>query len=756
MTSQYSESDLASMTDAQLFATCVRLSKRHQMMEVWFDELDNEKAKLLRHRDMLTERIARMEAASGAGTGEKLPQSKPPKLLSQSTPGANTSVRPSSAELEVSSDSNSVSEKVSFAGSASKSTPLSIPEELLVCETANGTLRLTWFYDEVILEQVASKHHPLKQLSFEVRQQSEGTNGRLRTRVHPCECRLFQGGEEVREQSFDVEACIPNRVYSFSVRACAEIDGQAGIVYSPYSDVIKSGTSNHSTSSSILGLAKRGQASIPEEPHLSQLRDNMSKLPPMSHPALGQVVKRHDTTSATESKRNGKAEPKLSVEDILSDTLAPQTKKPETDPDTAELKLQRDAVGLRLEDAWKRAQNEDQSQRVPALAALPSRPPSLQTSGMDQVDKWMNKILSRGPLKPLTPQSGDTPFPLLSECAPLDTGASDLITPPVGPHSSNMLPLPASDESHINLASMDGLGPTVTSIRPLVQGDRRVGRGRSPLRPIVESTIQLSNPRVTPRDSGQNASMDMTMSIPSQRLTSDTMGLPMKSQTFVVQTTSEVFATGVAEKTPSTTVGGTVPRSASFNVVADRGTGYAPMPSHPRVTSSQVSTLQFGSSPSALVRANLPANSNSLSRQQGPPLPYGMGSHLNIGLDNSPFHRNDVSPPLGTTTLHTLPPPQRCAPAARSSPNTNTFGETGVGNSLGSSVGMQCVLKVLASDNKWEDLAFSTSDDLESQAMKFLHSKGLKVAFLSGMIAKMRSMINTGQTQGSVDIVDLI
>jgi len=69
---------------------------------------------------------------------------------------------------------------------------------------------------------------------------------------------------------------------------------------------------------------------------------------------------------------------------------------------------------------------------------------------------------------------------------------------------------------------------------------------------------------------------------------------------------------------------------------------------------------------------------------------------------------------------------------------------------------MQCVLKVLASDNKWEDLAFSTSDDLESQAIKFLHSKGLKVAFLSGMIAKMRSMINTGQTQGSVDIVDLI
>merc|ERR1712137_501072 len=182
------------------------------------------------------------------------------------------------------------------------------------------------------------------------------------------------GGEEVREQSFEVEACIPNRVYSFSVRACAEIDGQPGIAYSPYSDVIKSGTSNHSTSSNILGLAKRGQASIPEEPHLSQLRDNMSKLPPMSHPALGQV-KRHYTTSATENKKNGEAEHKLGVEDMLGDPPAPQTANTETNPDTVELRLQRDAVGLRLEDASKRAQNEDQSQRGPALAPLPSRPP---------------------------------------------------------------------------------------------------------------------------------------------------------------------------------------------------------------------------------------------------------------------------------------------------------------------------------------------------------------------------------------------
>jgi len=109
---------------------------------------------------------------------------------------------------------------------------------------------------------------------------------------------------------------------------------------------------------------------------------------------------------------------------------------------------------------------------------------------------------------------------------------------------------------------------------------------------------------------------------------------------------------------------------------------------------------------------------------------------------------------MGMATLHNLPPPPRSAPAAAEAAAAYSGGsgyEAGAGGGS-----MQFSLTVLTSDNRWETLAFSARDNLERQANAFLHSKGLKAAFRSGLVAKMQSMISTRQTSSSVDIVDLI
>jgi len=103
---------------------------------------------------------------------------------------------------------------------------------------------------------------------------------------------------------------------------------------------------------------------------------------------------------------------------------------------------------------------------------------------------------------------------------------------------------------------------------------------------------------------------------------------------------------------------------------------------------------------------------------------------------------------LGLGTLHNLPPPPRSAPAA----------ESGGGGPGPASAAKEPVhsLTVLTSDNRWETIAFSASDNLDSKGASFLRQKGLKAAFQSGLTSKMRTMIAQGQAQSSVDIVDLI
>merc|ERR1712039_810190 len=106
---------------------------------------------------------------------------------------------------------------------------------------------------------------------------------------------------------------------------------------------------------------------------------------------------------------------------------------------------------------------------------------------------------------------------------------------------------------------------------------------------------------------------------------------------------------------------------------------------------------------------------------------------------------------MGFGNMPDLPAPPRCAPAAEAA---GAYGGGFVDDLPGPS--RQFNLTVLTSDNKWETLYFSSSDDLDRRGSAFLQDNGLKAAFQTGLVQKMHSMISMGETNSSVDIVDLI
>jgi len=115
---------------------------------------------------------------------------------------------------------------------------------------------------------------------------------------------------------------------------------------------------------------------------------------------------------------------------------------------------------------------------------------------------------------------------------------------------------------------------------------------------------------------------------------------------------------------------------------------------------------------------------------------------------------DDPQGPFGMQTLHNLPPPPRSAPAAEEA--ASCYGRIhGLDNAPETNC-MSFTLTVLTSDSRWENLMFSARDNLEAAGSSFLQAKGLKTAFQAGLVSKMQSMITSGQTNSSVDIVDLI
>lgn len=102
-----------------------------------------------------------------------------------------------------------------------KQLALSTPEELMA-RVEDASIRLTWFFDEEMLEQLASGP---AELSFQIRQQSEGVGGRLRIREHSCAAVYAAKDGAVQEQSFLVEGCAPGRPYTFSICCRLQLPG---------------------------------------------------------------------------------------------------------------------------------------------------------------------------------------------------------------------------------------------------------------------------------------------------------------------------------------------------------------------------------------------------------------------------------------------------------------------------------------------------------------------------------------------------
>lgn len=282
------QAELSYMSLEQIVETCVRLDSRRQMMEILFGELQNEKSKLQRHQIMLSDRIARVEGSASVARPQAVPAPTPaypacaaptPRALGLAglahagaaqpleppplTVPERETERPAAAAAVAAVDAAATAAAAESAvaavaagvvasalcerlkpapGSAGE---LSAPEELLLKVKPPGIACLTWFYNEQVLEQLAAPDHPIRRLSFEIRQQSEGANGRLRSRIHACECQGLLDGEEVGEQSFEVDGCLPSKAYAFSVRARAEMDGRASPMYSAYADTVTLGAFSH-------------------------------------------------------------------------------------------------------------------------------------------------------------------------------------------------------------------------------------------------------------------------------------------------------------------------------------------------------------------------------------------------------------------------------------------------------------------------------------------------------------------------------
>jgi len=284
---EYQLQELSYMTHKQLVETCVRLESRREMMQILLEELHNERAKLQRHQTMVSDRITKVEGPAGSANVARLIQNfkvratsqvatstevhaemlggpgnlqdtkhcglfdAPASTVAEGTSSGGAALRGRSPDCSV---PNAVISEIDTTCDSVNGMPLSsevpaglgfhvcAPEELLARQAPSGVVTLTWFYNEELLERFADPHDAIRNLTFEIRQLSEGANGRLRSRNHVCPCRGLAEGQEVGEQSFEVEGLAFGRPYAFTVRACLKVDGYVAPIYSAPSETIAVGS----------------------------------------------------------------------------------------------------------------------------------------------------------------------------------------------------------------------------------------------------------------------------------------------------------------------------------------------------------------------------------------------------------------------------------------------------------------------------------------------------------------------------------
>eukprot|EP00929_Paragymnodinium_shiwhaense_P064557 TRINITY_DN32346_c0_g1_i1.p1 TRINITY_DN32346_c0_g1~~TRINITY_DN32346_c0_g1_i1.p1 ORF type:complete len:1368 (-),score=317.52 TRINITY_DN32346_c0_g1_i1:154-4257(-) len=250
--------DCSFMSDQQLAELCGRLDCRRQWMASLLLELQTENSKLVLHQATVSDRIAQAEAAHRrlleAGVAEPTTAGDLDPMMdadvscvsawNQEAAAADAAhvarVAAASADaapaMTESVQQDSEVQGPTAQASAAANEELPLPEDVLLRRSEDGEVTLSWFYDEDVLAQLADSQNAMSRLFFEVRQQSEALNGRLRTRVHTCDAKLPAAGEDVSEQVLRVPGCNAGKSYTFCLRACAEMhSAQDGMLSSPWS-----------------------------------------------------------------------------------------------------------------------------------------------------------------------------------------------------------------------------------------------------------------------------------------------------------------------------------------------------------------------------------------------------------------------------------------------------------------------------------------------------------------------------------------
>eukprot|EP00931_Biecheleriopsis_adriatica_P115993 TRINITY_DN9170_c0_g2_i1.p1 TRINITY_DN9170_c0_g2~~TRINITY_DN9170_c0_g2_i1.p1 ORF type:complete len:1624 (+),score=547.66 TRINITY_DN9170_c0_g2_i1:349-4872(+) len=240
---------------------------------------------------------------------------------------------------------------------------LSVPEELLLRQDAGSTC-LTWFYDEQLLEQVAAPGSLLRRLYFEVRQLSEGVN-RLRLRLHQCECCVDAKGE-VLEQKFEVD-CLPGKAYVFSVRACAEVEGLAAPVYSPFSEFVSYGDASLILEAAQ-GLDELSLGSLPPVPYqeekevVSRMQEEEFSRQEAAERARDEEIRRKEDELrriAEEEEAMRKEEARRQAEEEMEARRKVEEEVRRKVEDELRLKREEEEARIKLEEEQRKRMEED-------------------------------------------------------------------------------------------------------------------------------------------------------------------------------------------------------------------------------------------------------------------------------------------------------------------------------------------------------------------------------------------------------------
>eukprot|EP00928_Gymnodinium_smaydae_P061747 TRINITY_DN45765_c0_g1_i1.p1 TRINITY_DN45765_c0_g1~~TRINITY_DN45765_c0_g1_i1.p1 ORF type:complete len:376 (-),score=11.46 TRINITY_DN45765_c0_g1_i1:40-1167(-) len=375
----------------------------------------------------------------------------------------------------------------------------------------------------------------------------------------------------------------------------------------------------------------------------------------------------------------------------------------------------------------------------------------MQLSGMDALGPTINELPQRAPVSRL---SG-------VRAAPLPSRLGDQTVQLAGPlRTQPALATPQDSED---------LGPTVTSLprkhaepsaNPMVH---RVG---VPLSAADNHTRTIG---AVPRSLNSNAYVPQPSPSPhmASALGGGSANMDIQSDYSRSFSRTSSFSIGMEgppssrnpPRTSSFSIGGT-PQQAGTPKAADQWRHVMSTPTH---SSPKVSSHPLQSHPPQCVATDTPLGrtlnydaSKSIDVSQRLTKANELQQRLMAG--RSGYQKPSGSAFLPSTinecddTISMLPPPPRAA-AAHSAFDTGRAPHVRAETSSGAG---RYVLHVLARDDLWIPLPFFANSDLHAIGDEFLRQNGLKTAFRAGLVATMRQMLETGDSDRRVDVVDLI